>query len=388
MLTRQEETVVTGHRAPTVQRLKIGAKRDGTLTAIELKAVSNVGAFGRAALAIDGPAQVMYACPNVKTEVSSVLTNTGPARSFRGPGYVEGAFPLESIIDELASQLKLDPVDIRMKNYSEGSPAGGRYSAKHLDECYRKGAEMIGWKPGQKIVNRTGSRVRAMGMASQTWGGGGGSPAYAWVRLNADGTAEVITGSQDIGTGVRTVFAQIAAEELGIDPEKIVVQIGETEKGPYAPVSWGSMTVSSVGPAVREAAADARRQLYDVIAGFLGVDAGQVSIEEGNINVKGEDKPRMKVAELAARLGQFTILGKGSRGPNRDGVEVRTFGAQFADVEVDTSTGEVTVVKMVSVHDCGRVINPMGGANQVEGALIQGIGYGITEQRVIDDARA
>ena len=246
------------------------------------------------------------------------------------------------------------------------------------------GAEMIGWKAGEKVVPGGGTKLRAMGMASQTWGGGGGPPAYAWVRINADGSAEVMTGSQDIGTGTRTVFAQIAAEELGLEPGRITVHMGKTVRGPYAPVSWGSMTISSVGPAIRDAAIDARKQLYDLLTGFVSVTAEKISIRDGSIYVQGEDKPRMKVSDMANQIGLFTILGKGSRWPNRQGVELRTFGAQFADVEVDTLTGEVNVIKVVTVHDCGRVINPLGGANQSEGAVVQGIGYGVTEQGVID----
>ena len=129
-------------------------------------------------------------------------------------------------------------------------------------------------------------------MASQTWGGGGGPPAFAWVKLNSDGTAEVITGSQDIGTGTRTVFAQIAAEELGLEPDQIVVRIGDTAHAPYDPVSWGSMTVSSVGPAVRQAAIDARKQLNEIIGGFLNVPADKVLVKQGKIYFAGEEKPR------------------------------------------------------------------------------------------------
>ncbi len=121
------------------------------MTAIELSAASNIGAYGKVSLAVEGPAQVMYACPNVKTEMRSVLTNTGPARSFRGPGYVEGIFPLESLMDELSLRLGIDPLEMRVKNYAGNDQITGRpYSAKHLDECYRRGAEMIGWKAGRK----------------------------------------------------------------------------------------------------------------------------------------------------------------------------------------------------------------------------------------------
>jgi xanthine dehydrogenase YagR molybdenum-binding subunit len=385
MLNRWEENLATGHRAPTIQHLKLGARRDGTLTAIDLVATINIGAYGSPGRAADGPSQVMYACPNVRTELRSVFTNTGTHRSFRGPGYVEGAFPLESLMDELARRLKLDPLDIRMKNYALTEPLSGqKYSAKHLDKCYRKGAEMIGWFAGQVAKQKGGTKRRGLGMASQVWGGAGGPPAYAWVRLNSDGTTEVITGSQDIGTGTRTVFAQIAAEELGLEPDQIAVRIGDTAKGPYDPVSWGSMTVSSVGPAVRQAAIDVRSQLHEIIGSFLDVSSEKVEIRNGNVYISGETKPRARLKDVLEQLGEFTLLGKGARGPNPANLALRTFGAQFAEVEVDSLTGEVTMLRLVTVHDVGRVMNKLGASNQVEGAVIQGIGYALTEERVID----
>jgi CO/xanthine dehydrogenase Mo-binding subunit len=387
MMNRYEENLSAGYRAPTVQRLKMGAKRDGQLSAIELVATTNVGAYYATARAADGPAQVMYACPNVSTELRAAYTNLGTHRSFRGPGYVEGAFPLESLMDELAKKLGMDPLEFRVKNYVVNDPRSGQqYSAKHLDKCYQRGAELIGWKAGQISKGREGIIHRGMGMASQIWGGGGGPPAYAWVRLNSDGTVEVITGSQDIGTGTRTVFAQIAAEELGLKPEEVIVRIGDTARGPYDPVSWGSMTVSSVGPAVRQAAIDARNQLYEVVGGILGIPPEHVSIKSGSVYVKDESKARTSTSELFEQLGEFTILGKGARGPNRADSALRTFGAQFADVEVNTLTGKVTVNKLITVHDVGRVMNHLGASNQVEGAVIQGIGYALTEERVIDPA--
>ncbi len=386
MLDRQEENLAAGNRSPTVQHLKIGARRDGTLTAIELSSVASIGAYGWSVLAVEGPVQVMYACPNIRTEVRSVYTNTGPSRSFRGPGYVEGAFPLESLMDELADELQMDPLELRLKNYARFDQTTGLdYSAKHLDQCYRKGAEMIGWNSGRRTAQDRGGRKVGLGMASQVWGGGGGPPAYAWVRVNKDGTVEVITGSQDIGTGVKTVFAQIAAEEFGLRPEQIIVHLGDTAKGPYDPVSWGSMTVSSVGPAIRQAAIDARNQLCGIAAEYLGLPAGDVNLRGGSIYIKGRSQQHMTISEIAEEIGEFTILGKGSREPNRTDIDVRTFGAQFAEVEVDTSTGEVLVSRVVTVHDIGRVINPLGGRNQVEGAVVQGIGYALTEGRVIDE---
>lgn len=385
MLTRQEESLCTGNRIPTVQRLKMGAKPDGTFTAIQLVAMAAIGAYGSSAPYVEGPVQEMYRCPNVRTEMRSVFTNTGPARSFRGPGYVEGAFALESMVDELAFRLDIDPLEIRLRNYA-GADAKSRrpFSAKHLDRCYRKGAEMIGWEKDRCPVKVNGDKRRAVGMASQIWGGGGGPPAYAWVRINADGTAEVITGSQDIGTGTRTVFAQIAAEVLGLEPRQVAVRLGDTAAGPYDPVSWGSMTVSSVGPAVQQAALDAREQLNGVVASFLEMPVDKIEVRNGQVYVKGEPEPRMELTDITSQVGHFTILGRGSRGNNNPDVDVRTFGAQFAEVEVDLRTGEVKVIRAVGVHDFGRVINPMGAANQIEGAIVQGIGYGLTEQRIVD----
>ena len=221
-------------------------------------------------------------------------------------------------------------------------------------------------------------------MASLTWGGGGGPPAYAWVRINSDGSVEVITGSQDIGTGTRTVMAQIAADEFGLRTEQIHVRLGDTSSGPYDPVSWGSMTVSSVGPAVREAAIDARNQLRDISSGLLGIPVEKLEIRDGGVYLQGETQPRKMIGEITSEIGVLTILGKGAREPNHEDVELRTFGAQFANVEVNTRTGEVKVLKMVTVHDFGRVVNPLNAIGIVEGAAIQGIGYALTEERIID----
>lgn len=224
-------------------------------------------------------------------------------------------------------------------------------------------------------------------MASQVWGGGGGPPAYALVRMHPDGTADVLTGSQDLGTGTRTVFAQIAAEALGARLEDVRVILGDTDRGPYTGNSWGSMTVASVGPAVRLAAMDARAQLLDAAAGMLGAPAERLLTEAGVITVGGEDR-RMTFAEVTARLGDVMIIGQGNRGPNPDDLSLSTFGAQFAEVEVDTETGRVRVVRLVAAHDSGRIINPRLAQSQLEGGIIQGIGYALFEERVLDERTA
>jgi xanthine dehydrogenase YagR molybdenum-binding subunit len=190
---------------------------------------------------------------------------------------------------------------------------------------------------------------------------------------------EVIVGSQDIGTGTRTVLAQIAAEELRIPTDKVIVRLGDTAEGPYDPVSWGSMTVSSVGPAVRQAARDTYHQIQNIVGDYLGVPSEEIEIKDENIYRRNNSRSPVKLSDIFKDIGDFTILGKGSREPNQTESEIRTFGAQFADVEIDILTGEVNVLKIITVHDFGRVMNPLGSRSQAEGAVIQGIGYGLSE---------
>jgi xanthine dehydrogenase YagR molybdenum-binding subunit len=203
------------------------------------------------------------------------------------------------------------------------------------------------------------------------------------VRLNPDGTADVLTGTQDLGTGSRTVFAQIAAESLGARVEDVRVVLGDTERTPYTGNSWGSMTVASVGPAVRMAAEDARRQLLDAAAGLLEVPAERLQTRDSVVRVTGARRS-MTFAEIGGAIGEVMIIGRGSRGPNPDGVTLASFGAQMAEVEVDPETGIVRVLRIVAVHDVGRVINPTLAEGQLEGGILQGLGYALFEERVLD----
>ena len=205
---------------------------------------------------------------------------------------------------------------------------------------------------------------RGVGMASQIWYGGGGPPSYAWIRVGSDGRATVVTAMQDIGTGTRTAMAQIAAEELGIPLDHVTVSIGDSARGPYAAISAGSSTTPSMGPAVRAAAADAKRQILDIAE------------QRGDAD--------MPLAEVVALLEDAQILGQGARGPNPTGMQVLTFGVQVAEVAVDVETGEVTVERIAAIHDVGRVINPLGASSQIEGGIIQGIGHTLSEERLHD----
>ena len=380
-VTRRDENVVGGNRNATVQRVTAGARADGTLTALGGEYTCALGASGWLP-STAGPTQLLYACENVRTVEHGAKLNLPPMAAFRAPGFVEGTWSLECLLDKLAAQLGIDPLELRKHNYTEMDAMDGRpFSSKRLMECYRRAEPH--W--GRRHEVRAGSDAiwkRGMGMASQIWYGGGGPPSYAWVRLGSDGRANVVTAMQDIGTGTRTAMAQIAAEELGLPLERIEVQIGDSARGPYSVLSGGSSTLPSMGPAVRSAAADAARQVVELAAQRFDRDEGTLSLVGGEIVCA--DGSRWPLEEITGLLDDGQILGKGARGPNPAGMRVLTFGIQLAEVAVDIGTGEVVVEKIVAIHDIGRVINPLGARSQVEGGVIQALGHTFSEARLDD----
>ncbi|MEM0120319.1 MAG: xanthine dehydrogenase family protein molybdopterin-binding subunit [Thermoprotei archaeon] len=382
VLDRVEENLATGNRSQTVQWIKIGAKRDGRITAIQLRGLVNIGEDGWVA-DLGGPAKLMYSCPNLKVELYGVKTNLVSSTAFRAPGYVEGCFALESAIDELARKLGMDPLNLRMLNYATRDPVTNmEYSSKALKEAYLKGAELIGWNSQPRVV-RDGSRIRAKGVAGAVWWGGGGPPAYAQVKVDSAGKVTVLTATQDIGTGTRTALAQIAAEELGVPISDVGVVLGDTLTELRSPGSGGSQTLASMGPAVRAAAHDAKNQLLEIASQVYDVPKDRLTIRDGSI-IRGDGEKLCSVGELLANLGDFSVTGRGAREPNQEGYMVNTFAAQFAEVEVDTETGSVKVLRVVSVHDSGMVVNPLLFTSQVEGGVIMGLGYALWEGRLVD----
>jgi CO/xanthine dehydrogenase Mo-binding subunit len=361
-LTRREEHISAGNRNSTIQRLRAGASSDGTIVALDGEFTNSVGWSGWSA-PTEGPMRALYACDNVRTVTHAAKLNTPPMKAFRAPGFAEGTFGLECLIDELAARLEIDPLELRRKNYAD-SNEGTPFSSKNLAECY--GLAEKHWERRHEVRARSDAVWKhGVGMASQIWYGGGGPPSYAWVRLGSDGRATVVTAMQDIGTGTRTAMAQIAAEELRIPLEHVDVVLGDSARGPYASISAGSSTTPSMGPAVRAAAADAREQIEDI--------AEQRGLPR--------DTP---VEEIVGLLEESQILGKGARGPNPTGMSVLTFGVHVAEVAVDVETGEVRVERVAAIHDVGRIVNPLGASSQVEGGVIQGIGHTLSEERLLD----
>ncbi|HEY2355647.1 MAG TPA: xanthine dehydrogenase family protein molybdopterin-binding subunit [Gaiellaceae bacterium] len=363
-LTRREEHTAAGNRNATIQRLRAGARSDGTIVALEGEFTNAVGWSGWNA-GTEGPMKALYDCENVRTVAYGAKINTPPMKAFRAPGFVEGTFGLECLVDALAAKLDMDPLELRRRNYAatnEGTPI----SSKYLEECYKRAEPH--WERRHAVRSRSDATwKRGVGMASQIWYGGGGPPSYAWVRIGSDGRATVITAMQDIGTGTKTAMAQIAAEELRLPLDKVDVVLGDSARGPYASISAGSSTIPSMGPAVRAAAADAREQIEDI--------------------AEQRGMPRdAAVHEVVDLLEDAQILGKGARGPNPTGMSVLTFGVHVVEVAVDVETGEVVVERVAAIHDVGRIVNPLGASSQVEGGIIQGVGHTFSEDRLLDPA--
>ena len=382
-MNRREENMVAGNRNATIQRVTAGARSDGTLTALGGEYFCALGWSGWLP-STAGPMQMLHACENVRTVEYGAKLNLPPMAAFRAPGFVEGTWSLECLLDKLAAELDLDPLEVRRLNYANADPLDGRpYSGKNLMECYRR-AEPY-WERRTDVRARSDDTwKRGVGLASQIWYGGGGPPSYAWVRVGSDGRVNVVTAMQDIGTGTRTAMAQIAAEELGLPLDRVEVQVGDSARGPFAVISGGSSTLPSMGPAVRAAAADAGRQILEIAAQRFDVEQRVLSLAGGNI--VSADGGSWPLEEITGLLQDGQILGKGARGPNPTGLRVLTFGVQVAEVAVDVETGEVVVEQIYAVHDVGRVINPLGARSQIEGGIIQAMGHTFSEVR-LDDPR-
>jgi CO/xanthine dehydrogenase Mo-binding subunit len=382
-LTRREENIAAGNRNATIQRLTAAAKSDGTLVALGGDFINAIGLSGWSA-STEGPMKMLYACDNVRTVQYPAKLNLPPMAAFRAPGFVEGTFALECLLDELAAKLAIDPLELRRRNYASSDRVDDRpFSSKNLEECYRR-AEPHWAKRDDVRARSAGPWKHGIGLASQIWYGGGGPPSYAWIRVGADGHAVVVTAMQDIGTGTRTAMVQIAAEELGIPVEQVHVALGDSARGPFASISAGSSTIPSMGPAVRSAAADAKRQLIEIAAQRFHLEERVLDLQDGQI--VSSDGGTWPLTEITGLLEDGQILGKGARGPNPAGMQVLTFGVQVAEVAVDVETGEVRVDKIVAIHDVGRVINTLGASSQVEGGIIQGIGHTLSEERIVDPA--
>jgi xanthine dehydrogenase YagR molybdenum-binding subunit len=379
MLDRMEEQITTGNRPSSMQQLKFGCKKDGKLTAIQLASFGSGGVVGGSDTR--RPYQNTYKCANTKLEATDVYTNSGPASAQRAPGHPPGVFAMDSMMDMLAEKVGMDPIEFRKQN--DPSPV------RHAQ--YDVAAKAMGWDRRNKVAGGgpvKDGKQRGIGLATSVWYAFGGTGAKADIDVHPDGTVEVRQGTQDIGTGTRTLVALVAAEELTIPMEWVSTKIGDTSYG-NAPGSGGSNTAPSISPAIRAAAFDVRTRLCAMAADTWKVPAEQVDLKAGKFFVKGEDTKSASWKQVCSRI-QGKLSGTGTRGGNyRDrwnptDTPAATAGVQIAEVEVDTHTGTVRVLKVVACHDCGRVINKLTAESQVIGGVIQAMGYGLMENRILD----
>ncbi len=379
MLDRKEEHLAVGNRPGTVQKLRIGAKRDGTLTAISLNAYGTAG-VGLGA-GVGNIAQVMYKCPNFDSEQYDVLIHAGPGAAFRAPGNPQGAFALEQLIDELAERIQIDPLALRDK--IDESPT--------RREQRRLGAERIGWSRRHAPGAEAGVIKRGIGMAQSFWPRFVEMDSSCEVRLLRDGSVEVRSSVQDIGTGIRTVLAQVVAEEFGLQPTDITVRIGDT-MFPAGPGSGGSKTTGSITPAARNAAYRVRQQMLQQIAPALDVSADALTMKDGRVFVSATPGKGLSFPEAAKKLRTEQIAVTANRSEDYGGFQIKTpggdglthgglGGVQFVEVSVDTEVGLVRVERVVGVHDCGRPINPLQLESQINGGILQGTSWALYENR-------
>ncbi len=357
MLTRFDQALAVGNRPSSFQKIKLGAKADGTLHAFELDNYGTAGIGGGGSTEGGGgdiaiPAPYIYKVPNFRVKHTSVAVNAGSARAFRAPANPPASFGMESAMDDLAVKLGMDPVELRLKN----DPSAVRRRE------YNLGAERFGWKQKYQKPGSSASPVKiGVGCAGATWWGGGTRRTQGEAEIHPDGGIEVRLGVQDLGTGTRTVIAVVAAEILGLKPEQITVKIGDTHYPP-GPGSGGSTTCASVSPTVFDVCAQALQQLQT---------------QTGVPDARGDNWPA-----ACKKLGTSPLVvhGQWQEGLSSSGAG----GVQFAEAAVDTETGLVTVNRILCVQDCGLIVNQNTLESQVNGGIIMGLGYALYEERVMD----
>jgi xanthine dehydrogenase YagR molybdenum-binding subunit len=387
VLTRQQMFSLVGHRPPTIQRLSLGAGHDGRLVAIRHEVVSETSRFDEFIEPSAAQTRMLYACPNLKTQHRIVRLDVPTPTFTRAPGESTGTYALESAMDELSYALHLDPIELRLRNYAESDPDSGKpWSSKTLRACYERGAASFGWarrKPQPRSM-RDGRSLMGWGMATAVYPAGQGS-ASAIARIRADGTALVQSGTQDLGTGTYTIMTQLAADALGLPIERVRFELGDTNR-PEAPLSAGSRTASSVGPAVHEAA---RQALAKVIAlatadsrsPLHGLPADAIVAADGALHARDNPRKHETFVDVLKRAGQAEIAARyeSHERPERKNHSIHSFGAQFAEVKIDEDLAQVRVTRFVGAYGAGKILNSKTGRNQFYGSIVWGIGMALME---------
>ena len=373
MLTRKEEHLITGNRPSAFARVRAGADAGGKLVAFDAETWGTGGAGQGAGFQVPYPT---YVFPNRRQRHRDVYTTAGPQRAMRAPGHPQACFVTEVVMDELADRLRMDPLELRMRNLPPDADNA------QWRKYFPMASEKIGWSRRHPTGDATtGPIKRGLGCAANRWGGGGQRTTKASCEILPDGGVTMKIGTQDIGTGTRTLVAMITAETFGLPLESVKAAIGDTNY-PFAPGSGGSVTVGSISPTVRVAAENARDALFAKVAPALGVEPASLVAKNGRIQAKDDPSKGLSWKDACKQLGTSPINAPGDW---QQGLSsVGTSGVQFADVEVDIETGITHVKKIVCVQDAGTIVDKLTAESQCYGGIIMGIGFAMFENRILD----
>ena len=383
-LERDAELFVAGVRPSGFARIKVGAKKDGSLTAWEAESWGTSGLSG-GGISMQVLPYVINP-PNVRKKHTGIATNTGAARAWRAPNHPQTCWLTFAALDDLAAKLEMDPLDFYLKNLN----------LTERPDLYRKqlirAEELMGWRKKWRARGQetAGPVKQGMGLAFHTWGGRGHN-STARLVIDPDGSVSISLGTQDIGTGTTTVIAMVAAETFGLPVNSIKVNTGRSPDYPRSGPSGGSTTVGGVCAATRRACQLALEELFEKVAPRLGVEPSELEAASGRIRVKGKSFRSLSWKQAAARLGvtPMEVTGRNISASRRasDGklIDSGVAGVQMAEVLVDTETGVVKMKKFVAIQDCGLIVNEKLAESQVYGSLIMGISSALTEERIMDE---
>jgi xanthine dehydrogenase YagR molybdenum-binding subunit len=371
MLDRKEEHLDTGNRPSATAQIRAGVTSDGVLTAFDAKSWGTGGAGATSGF----PLPYIYNFPNRRRVHTDVYINAGQQRAMRAPGHPQGCFLTEILMDELADRVKMDPVAFRVKNLPPRGP-----NAMWAD-YFAMGAKRFGWEKRHATGDPNPGPIKTgMGVSAHRWGGAGrGSRAH--VDITSDGGVVVKCGTQDIGTGTRTIVAMVAAETLGLPIEAVRAEIGDTNY-PFSGGSGGSTTAASVTPAIRHATMKALDALCAKVAPTLGTTPDNVVAEGGRLFVKGSPSKGVGWKDACKTIGTepISVDGEWQDGLSGSG----TSGVQFAEATVDIETGIVRVTRILAIQDCGLIVDKLTAESQAYGGVIAAINFALFEDRILD----
>jgi len=371
MLDRKEEHLDTGNRPSATAHIRAGVTADGVLTAFDGQSWGTGGAGQPAGF----PLPYIYNFPNRRRTHKDVYINAGPQRAMRAPGHPQGCFLTEILMDELADRVKMDPVAFRVKNLPPRGP-----NAMWAD-YFASGAKQFGWDKRHPTGDQTPGPIKTgMGVSAHRWGGAGGG-SQARVDILSDGSVVVKCGTQDIGTGTRTIVAMVAAETFGLPVSAVKAEIGDSLL-PFSGGSGGSTTAASVTPAIRVTSVDALEALCAKVAASLGVEPTELVAEGGRIHVKGNTSKGLAWKDACKLIGTepISVNGRWQQGLSGSG----TSGVQFAEATVDVETGIVKVTRILAIQDCGLVVDKLTAEHQALGGVIAAINFALFEDRLLD----